>query len=241
VRKSCPGKCHGFPAASRVTANAEPTRSLIDPGRVSGRTSRRGADADRAATAAAEAGFPVGGVGDPAVGTQRASRPVSVRVDQRNRDDIARRLEQDSGVPRSQPPMRTTESVSIRVIYVIVSNGASKMLHLVPSLSRWSVGPRRRAAADCRRQPSAPNLDSIRVSFRNISRAQSVLRLGGGGTNAKRVHGIRTALDCPSSVVSRPVQGLSSDLARRRSGPFLFARMLGEMGHAVLEPLALDR
>jgi hypothetical protein len=128
------------------------------------------ADADRAETAAAEAGFPVGGVGDPAVGTQRASRPVSVRVDHRNRDDIARRLEQHSGVPRSQPPVRTTESVSIRVIYVIVSGGASKMLHLVPSLSRWSVGARRRTAADFRRQTSEPNLDSSGAISKHSSR-----------------------------------------------------------------------
>ena len=80
------------------------------------------------------------------------------------------------------------------------------------------------------------------MPFRNISRAHSVLRLVGGAvTDEKKVHGIRTALDCPSSVVSRPMQGLSSDLARRRSGPFLFARMLDEMGHAVLGPLAGGR
>jgi hypothetical protein len=134
--------------------------------------------------------------------------------------------------------MRTTESGSIRVIYAIVSGSASKILHSVPALSRWSVGA---GAASLQTAAARPRrrIWIAAVQFRNIPRAHSVLRLGGGAvTNAKKVHRIRTAQDCPSSVVSRPVQGMSSDLARRRSGPFLFARMLDEMGHAVLDPLA---
>jgi hypothetical protein len=254
-----------------------------------------GADAYRAATAAAEAGFPVGGVGDPAVGTQRrrlcssraSSSPeanrvssstttstlapigfdirgtaeswppgdrrprgqarldpgssVSIRVDQRNRDIVARRFERHSGVPRSRPPMRTTESASIRVIYVILSG----QLQQDPSLGSFPVEvvawARRRTAADCRRQTSAPNLDSSGAISKHFSRTLGPSSSRRAVTDEKKVHGIRTALDCPSSVVSRPMQGLSSDLARRRSGPFLFARMLDEMGHAVLGPLAGGR